>query len=75
MRFLTNIYDPNGKNAKESVIRRSGQTHDEAWQAHLNWLSDKIIGEPIGYEKGLTSEALKEMGCVGVYAREAEDEV
>lgn len=72
MRFITNIEDPNGPRAKSNVIRRSDQTYKEAREKYLEWLSDKVIGEPVGSEKGLTTEALKEMGMVGVYSKSDE---
>lgn len=72
MRFITNIEDPDGPSAKSNVIRRADQTNEEAWEKYLEWLSDKVIGEPVGYERGLTTEALKEMGKVGVYSKSDE---
>lgn len=44
------------------------QGRERAWRRHLEWLSDKVIGEPPGTDT-YTAEQLKEMGYVGVYAR------
>lgn len=67
MKFLTNTHDPKDKNAKMYVARRVHETQEEAWRHHLDWLKDKVIGEPQATEHYTVGE-LKEMGLVGVYA-------
>jgi hypothetical protein len=72
MRFLTNIHDPEDPKAKMYLALSfedfmDPQGHERAWQRHLDWLKDKVIGEPKGTD-AYTSEQLKEMGMVGVYA-------
>jgi hypothetical protein len=51
MRFLTNIYDPEDPKAKmylklSSEDAADPQGRERAWQQHLDWLKDKVIGEP-----------------------------
>ena len=72
MRFLTNIHNPKDPKAKMYLALSfdeafDPQGHERAWQRHLDWLKDKIIGEPQGTDT-YTSAQLKEMGMVGVYA-------
>lgn len=68
LRFLTNTHDPKDKLAPMYVSRSFDETQKEAWLRHLEWLKDKVIGEPQA-TKAYTTEQLKEMGLVGVYAR------
>lgn len=67
MRFLCNDSDPKDPNARNLVFTRVDQTQDEAYQQHLRWLADKIIGEPHATEF-YTVQQLKDMGLVGIYA-------
>ena len=68
MEFLTNTHDPKDKHAKMYVARSTYETTDVAWAHHIEWLKDKIIGEPQATE-AYTVEQLKEMGMVGVYRK------
>lgn len=67
--FLSNTYNPNAEDAFTYVRRRPHETPTEAWQHKLEWLSDKIIGEPQATEH-YTVEQLKAMNMVGVYSKE-----
>ncbi len=68
MKFLGNTHDPQDEeNAKMYVVRRFGETHDEAWKHHIEWLKGKVIGDPQATE-AYTVRQLKDMGMVGVYA-------
>lgn len=67
MKFLSNTYDPKRKDAPMRVTARIGETQQEAWRWHLEWLRGKVIGEP-QETSTYTVEQLKEMGMVGVYA-------
>ena len=68
MKFLTNTHDPKDKYAKMYVAHSLYETPAEAWAHHVEWLKDKIIGEPQATET-YTVEQLKEMGMVGVYRK------
>ena len=68
MEFLTNTHDPKDKYAKMYVARSIYETPEEAWAHHVEWLKDKVIGEPQATE-AYTVEQLKEMGLVGVYRK------
>ena len=67
MKFLSNTYDPERKDAPMHVVTRNGETQQEAWYWHLEWLRGKVIGDPQA-TSAYTVEQLKEMGMVGVYA-------
>ena len=74
MRFLTNIYDPKGLNARTYLAldqheAMEPQGRERAWQRHLEYLSDKIIADPQASD-AYTVEELKAMGMVGVYAKD-----
>jgi hypothetical protein len=74
MRFLSNIHDPQDPNAKIYLTlnyweAREPGGREAAWQRHLEWVNAHVIGEPQA-SSFYTSEQLKEMGMVGVYARE-----
>jgi hypothetical protein len=74
MQFLTNIHDPEDPNAKMYLALSfedmgNPQGRERAWQEHLDWLKDKVIGEPQGTD-AYTSDQLKELGMVGVYLDE-----
>lgn len=70
--FLTNTHDPNDKRAEMHVDYRPLQeTRREAWLRHLEWLKDKVVGEPQA-TKHYTVEQLKEMKLVGIYMYQAE---
>jgi hypothetical protein len=78
MRFLTNTHDPKDAKAKMYLAVEYHEAFDpqgreRAWQRHLDYLRDKIIGEPQGTE-AYTVEQLKEMGMVGVYAKDGESD-
>jgi len=66
MQFLTNIHNPKDKNAKLYLSNSSDKTPEQAWAHHLEWLKDKIIGEPEA-TKFYAAAQLKEMGIVGIY--------
>ena len=68
MEFLTNTHDPKDKCAKMYVARSIHETPAEAWAHHVEWLKDKVIGDPQATE-AYTVEQLKEMGLVGVYRK------
>lgn len=65
MKFLSNTHDPH---ARMYVARMFDQTQEEAWRNHLEWLKDKVIGEPQA-TADYTVEELKAMGLVGVYSK------
>ena len=67
MKWLSNTYNPNNKDAKNHVGRSFDETQEQAWINHRKWLEGKIIGDPMPSE-AYTVEQLKEMGMVGVYA-------
>lgn len=64
--FLANIYNPKDKRASMYVFRSPYETQEQAWIHHLEWLKDKVIGDPQATEAS-TVEQLKERGLVGVY--------
>lgn len=66
MKFLTNIYDPKAEDAKLYFCHAFNESHNEAWNNFLDWLENKIIGEPKATAKN-TVEQLKAMRMVGVY--------
>ena len=66
-RFLSNTHDPKDENAPMYVVRSFHETQEQAWANHLEWLKDKVIGDPQATE-AYTVEQLKEMCMVGVYA-------
>ena len=68
MEFLTNTHDPKDKYAKMYVARSIHETQEQAWAHHVEWLKDKVIGEPQATE-AYTVEQLKQMGLVGVYRK------
>lgn len=67
LRFLTNIHDPQDKNARMYIRCMPYQTQEQAWREHLEYLKDKVIGDPQKTEAYTVAE-LKAMGLVGVYA-------
>lgn len=69
MKWLTNIYNPNRPDAFQYIYSELGESIDQAWSNHLEWLKDKIILEPKATDT-YTVEQLEEMGMVGVYSRE-----
>ena len=69
MRFLYNAYDLEREDALYNVLRRDGQTQQEAYQEYKALLSDKIIGKPQATEK-YTVEQLEYNGLVGVYTED-----
>lgn len=66
MKWVSNTYDPQRADARQYVSKLLNETTEEAWQHHLEWLKDKIIGEPQG-TRLISAEDLKKMGLVGVY--------
>lgn len=75
LEFLTNTPDPEDPKAQMHLavdFHEWGdpQGRERAWQRHLEYLSDKVIGDPQGTEKH-TVEELKAMGMVGIYRRTA----
>lgn len=66
LRWLTNICDPNLPDAKKHLPLSLHENRDEAWQYHLEWLSDKIIGEPVATVHRSVEE-LKRNNLVGIY--------
>jgi len=73
MRWLTNTYDPSLPDVRMHVVRCFPETFEESWRLHLDYLKDKIIGEPQATEK-YTVEQLKAMGMVGVYTTREKEE-
>jgi hypothetical protein len=75
MKWLTNIYDPRKtEEAKRSLCLSFDEASDpqgreRAWQRHLEWLADKVVGRPQA-SGTYTVEELEVMGLVGVYSRE-----
>lgn len=67
MKHLSNVYNPEARDAKNHVLRCTGETLEEAWQHHLEWLRGKRIGLPAATEK-YTVEQLINMNIVGVYS-------
>ena len=65
MKWITNTYDPERKDAKYHLEVYIDQSRDEAWENHLAWLSDFTIGEPKACK--YTVGELKQNGYVGVY--------
>jgi len=66
MKWLTNVYDPGRKDARNRLAISLDQSRDEVWQNHLKWLSKCHIAEPqaTGF---YTVGQLKNMHMVGVY--------
>jgi len=46
MKFLTNTFNPNNKDARLYTVREENQTLDEAWKSYQRFLQGKIIGLP-----------------------------
>ena len=69
MRFLCNTYDPKDIRNKRYLTTPPHETPEDALRHHLEWLKDKVIGEPQATET-YTVEQLKEMGLVGVYSNQ-----
>jgi hypothetical protein len=72
MKWLTNEYDPFAKDAKHRLSLRLGESREGAWSRYQQWLSDKIIGEPLETEHRTVDE-LKRQNLVGIYSRAAVD--
>jgi len=72
MKWLTNLYDPRSKDAEKYIITGINQTKMQEWRNQKNWLDGKTIGEPKA-TKDYTVEQLKEMGMVGVYAKDKKE--
>lgn len=66
MKFLSNIYNPKEPDAKRMLVLSLDETRETAWKHHLEWLQDKVIGDPQA-TKFYTMEQLKDMKMVGVY--------
>lgn len=73
LRYLSNTYNPNRLDAKDRIVVGFYETQDEAWNNYLNWLKNKVIGDPRATEH-YTVEQLKELHYVGVYIEERESE-
>jgi hypothetical protein len=69
MRWISNTFDPSKPDADRYVTRSFEETQAEAVRHYREWLADKIIGEPQP-TPAYTVKQLKEMGMVGVYAKE-----
>jgi hypothetical protein len=74
MKSLTSTYDPTKvEEAKMSLALSFEDWNDpngreRAWQHHLAYLKDKVIGRPQASDT-YTVEELEAMGLVGVYAK------
>ncbi len=67
MEWLTNIYNPELPDAKWYIPFSPYQTQGQAWEAHLKYLKDKIIGRPKA--NMMTVEELEARDLVGVYKK------
>ena len=68
-RFLTNIYDPSAKNAKDVFTYPSNMDRDTVWEIHIDWINSHVLGQPQETEF-YTVEQLREAGFLGLYAKE-----
>jgi len=66
MKFLTNTFNPNNKDARLYTVREENQTLDEAWKSYQRFLQGKIIGLPQATSYH-TVEELVSMNMVGLY--------
>lgn len=71
-RFLSNIHDPSKQDARRFLHLVSTEMHDpasrqRAWERHITWVRENVIGPPQGTETYSAAE-LKEQGLVGLYA-------
>ncbi|MEM1368490.1 MAG: hypothetical protein AAGG02_10820 [Cyanobacteria bacterium P01_H01_bin.15] len=71
MRFLTNHANPETFKPWD-LIRGFEQSEEDALREFESWLKDKIVGEPRATES-YSVEELKDMGMVGIYAKDDED--
>jgi len=69
LRWLTNTYDPSRIDARAMHSYISGVDRALQWQWHLEWLRDKVIGDPQPSEH-FTVAQLKAAHYVGIYARD-----
>lgn len=46
MKFLTNTYNPKQLDAKLMLHVPYNETREQAWTLYLEWLQDKVIGDP-----------------------------
>jgi hypothetical protein len=69
LRFLSNIHNPADPCAPMYLVCDFREDPARAWKYHMEWVNSNVIGEPQGTE-ACTSEELKAMGLVGLYARE-----
>jgi hypothetical protein len=74
LEWVTNTHDLEDPHAPRGLILSRDEWAVDgtgtAWQGHLEWLADKVIGEPKATEE-CTVEELKAEGMVGVYRRVA----
>jgi hypothetical protein len=70
MKWITNTYNPKLPDAKYNLVMEyySPKDHEFAFRRHLEWLKDKIIGDPQATATH-TVEELKKMNLVGVYEK------
>jgi len=61
-----NTHDPNDRNARMYVARRSNETEQEAWDNYKRWLGSVVLG-PVNATEWYTADELADMGLVGVY--------
>ena len=71
MKWLSNTHDPSSPDWTTYIHVRSDQSWESAIDSHMDWLEDKIIGEPQATNR-YSVEELKQMGMVGVYTKDSE---
>ena len=76
MQHLSNIFDPRKPKTRQRFCGYSyeewleGYTGiDRAWQRHLDWVNENVIGPPSATEK-YSQQELEDMGMVGIYKKE-----
>lgn len=69
LKHLTNIFNPRLQDAKYYVGGLPGESLEQTWQRHLEYLKDKIIGRPKATNH-YTVEELESFDMVGVYIKE-----
>lgn len=66
LEWLANVFDPEEKDAKRYLIAMPNETQEQAWQSHLRYLDDKVLGPPMSTTECKSTELAHEK-LVGVY--------
>ena len=73
LRFCGNTYDPRRPDAGRYVARTQYESEQDAVERHMDWLHDKMIGDPQRGSGEYNVERLKLEGSVGVYSFELDE--